>query len=83
MLSACANPDCTAAFDYRGGRFFRFHRSPLEGQIAANTHSVQHFWLCKDCRELHTLQYAPGVGVIIKQRHRVPIGQPLRLIAAA
>ena len=83
MLSACANPDCAAAFDYRGGRFFRFQRSSHQGQPAANAHSVQHFWLCKDCCEIHTLQYASGVGVIIKQRHRVPVGQPLRLIAAA
>lgn len=83
MFSTCANPDCATPFDHRRGRFFRFHRSPLEGQVAANTHSVQHFWLCKSCCDIYTLEYTSGVGVAIKQRHRVPIGQSLRLIATA
>jgi len=83
LLSACANPECSVPFDHRRGRFFRFHRPPLEGQAAANTHSVQHFWLCKPCSEIYTLELASGVGVVIKQRHRVPVELPLRLIATA
>jgi hypothetical protein len=83
MLSICANPECGLPFDHGRGRFFRFHRAPLEGQAAVNTHSVQHFWLCKSCADLYTLELASGVGVVIKQRHHVPVRQSLRLIATA
>jgi hypothetical protein len=84
MLSTCANPDCAVPFEYQRGRFFRFHRSSPEGHSATNTHSVQHFWLCKSCSEVFTLEYAAGLGVVIRQPHRVPVGQPVpRLIVAA
>lgn len=83
MLSHCANPDCAVPFDHRLGRFFRFRRPLLEGQTAANTHSVMHFWLCKPCSEFFTLEQASGAGVVIKQRHWAPPRQPLRSIAAA
>jgi hypothetical protein len=84
MLSTCANPDCAVPFDHRSGRFFSFHRSSIEGHVAANTHSVQHFWLCKSCCEVFTLEYASGLGVMIRQPHRVPVGQPAsRVIVAA
>lgn len=82
MFAKCANPDCDTPFDYRSGRFFRFHRRPPEGQVAANTHSVQHYWLCKACSETSTLE-ASGDGVVIKQRQRTPTGQSLRTIVAA
>ncbi len=74
MLSICANPECAVPFDYRRGRFFRFHRAPLHGQVAPNTHSVQHFWLCKSCSDVYTMELASGMGVVIKPRHRVPVG---------
>jgi hypothetical protein len=84
MLSTCANPDCAVPFDHRRGRFFRFHRLSPEGQAATNTHSVQHFWLCKSCSEVFTLEYASGLGVVLRQPHRVPIGRLTpRLIAVA
>ena len=83
MLSKCANPDCAAPFDHRHGRFFRFHRPPQDGQLATNAHSVQHFWLCKSCSEIFTLEYASGLGVVIRQRDQTPVGRPApRLIAA-
>jgi hypothetical protein len=83
MLSTCANPDCATPFDHQHGRFFRFRRPLLEGHTATNAHSVQHFWLCKSCSQAFTLEYASGFGVVIKQPHRVRIGQPaLRLVAA-
>jgi hypothetical protein len=47
MLSVCANPDCHAAFDYQQGRLFRFHKDHPAGEKPPNTHSVQHFWLCR------------------------------------
>jgi hypothetical protein len=82
MFSKCANPDCDTPFDYRSGRFFRFHRPPLEGQVTANRHSVQHFWLCKACSETSTLE-ASGTGVVVRQRQRMPAGHSARSIVAA
>jgi len=83
MISKCANPSCLALFDHRQGRLFRFPKRSVEGGGPTNTHSVQHFWLCKPCSEIYTLELASGVGVVIKQRHRVPVELPLRLIATA
>jgi hypothetical protein len=82
MFAKCANPDCDAPFDYRSGRFFRFRRPSLEGQVAANTHCVQHFWLCKACSETSTLE-ASGTGVVVRQRQRMPAGQSPRSVVAA
>lgn len=82
MLSRCANPDCAVPFDHRPGNFFRFRRPRAEGEVPANTHSVQHFWLCKSCSEIYTLEQTASLEVVIKERHRVPTGPPtLRLIA--
>lgn len=65
MFSKCANPSCKADFDYQQGRFYRFHRRPLDDGQPPNTHSVQHFWLCGKCCETHCLKYAEGGGVLI------------------
>ena len=65
------------------GRFFRFHKSAVAGEIA-NTHSVQHYWLCANCCEKFTLDYKDGVGVLIKHRFdTVCQCETSRLIAAA
>lgn len=66
MFSNCANPSCQAEFDYRQGRFYRFHRGPLDDGQPANTHSVEHFWLCGECCETYHLKYAEGRGVLIE-----------------
>lgn len=66
MFSECANPSCKADFDYRQGRFYRFHKRPLDDGQPANTHSVQHFWLCGNCCEIYHLQDAQGGGILIK-----------------
>ncbi len=66
MLSKCANPSCEAEFDYRQGRFYRFHRRPLDDGQPANTHSVQHFWLCGNCSDIYHLEDAQAGGVVIK-----------------
>jgi hypothetical protein len=66
MFSVCANPDCHACFDYRQGRFFRFHKDHPAGERPPNTHSVQHFWLCGVCCCLYTLEYRDARGVLIK-----------------
>jgi len=66
MFSKCANPSCGAEFDYRQGRFYRFHKRPLDDGQPANTHSVQHFWLCGKCSETYRLEYTQGGGVLIR-----------------
>ena len=66
MFSKCANPFCGAEFDYRQGRFYRFHQRPLDDGQPANTHSVEHFWLCGKCCETYCLAYAQGGGVLIQ-----------------
>jgi hypothetical protein len=49
MLDQCANPECSIPFDYRQGLFFRFRRTRAANRAPANTHNVQHFWLCGRC----------------------------------
>ena len=66
MFSKCANPSCEAEFDYREGRFFRFHKRPLDDGQPANAHSVQHFWLCGNCSDIYHLEDAQGGGVLIR-----------------
>lgn len=84
MISMCANPDCRVPFDYRQGRLFRFHKSHAVGEMAPNTHSVQHFWLCGYCCREFTLEYQDGAGVLIRNRpDLVCDGHISRFIAAA
>ncbi len=67
----CANPTCTAAFDwFSGGKLFRFHRNPNQKQSSdsqsAPSHRVEHFWLCERCSCIYTLDYDPERGVLIR-----------------
>jgi hypothetical protein len=81
VFSKCANPDCGLTFDYGQGRFSRFHKSVVAGQIA---NTVQHFWLCEKCCEKLTLDYKDGMGVLFKNRvDTVCPCEFSRLIAAA
>jgi hypothetical protein len=65
MISECANPQCRAEFDYRQGEFFRFHKELQDDGRPANTHSVQHFWLCGRCAGMYRLEYAQGKGIFL------------------
>jgi hypothetical protein len=67
MMSKCANPDCSAPFDHRCGRFFRFHRPHAPNETPANHHSVWHFWLCQECSAAYTLENSDE-GVLISHR---------------
>lgn len=68
MCSECANPACRARFDYQQGTFFRFRRPPREDGQPANTHSVQHFWLCGRCAESYYLEYVRKRGILLRSR---------------
>jgi hypothetical protein len=84
MFAKCANPECNAGFDYRRGQFFRFHKNQVEGAPDANTHAVQHFWLCESCRERCYLDYRPSAGVLIHARSGdLPGRDTARIVAAA
>jgi len=84
MISKCANPDCGIHFDYRQGRFFRFHKHHADVDEPVNTHSVQHFWLCERCSGIYTLEWRCGVGVVIRFRSgKLSKADSFRRIAAA
>lgn len=84
MLSKCANPDCGTAFDYREGRFFRFHYHRGAGEAPANTHSVRHFWLCRACAAIYTLERCDAPGVFLRERSKPPsVDCDIRPVAAA
>jgi hypothetical protein len=83
MFSECANPACGAEFDYRQGQFFRFHKRSLDDGQPANTHSIEHFWLCGRCSETYYLQNAGGGGIAIRLRFEKALGTgPSQMIAA-
>ena len=61
----CANSNCSASFDYRQGRLFRFHEDRAENGAHANEQFVRHFWLCKQCARTYTLEYLKNSGVAV------------------
>lgn len=65
MIWKCANPECSVAFIHRQGRLFRFPKRPVEDSRPANTHAVQHFWLCADCCGRNSLDYDKCLGVAL------------------
>ena len=54
MISKCANPDCSAPFEFRTGRLV-IVRQP-NAEASKNTHSVRHFWLCRSCSKSFKLE---------------------------
>jgi len=81
MISRCANPACLAEFDHREGRLFRFPKRAEDRP--ANTHSVQHFWLCADCAQSYLLEYIEKQGVALKPRVELATIEVRHFIAAA
>ena len=83
MLDKCTNPECSAQFDYKQGRYFRFRRACAANQAPANTHSVEHFWLCGRCAETHALQYHKEHGVVIRLQHMAQLDSCQRRVIRA
>jgi hypothetical protein len=81
MISRCANPACLAEFAHRKGQLFRFPKRAKDRP--ANTHSVQHFWLCANCSKSYTLEYVENRGVALKPRLEVARTNSRHFIAAA
>jgi hypothetical protein len=74
MFSECANPACRAEFDYRQGQFFRLYKRPLDDGQPANTHSIEHFWLCGRCSETYCLEQTRSGGLLIRLRLEKALG---------
>jgi len=84
VIAKCANPSCSAAFDHRQGRLHRFPKCRTEDGPPANTHSVQHFWLCATCCKTYSLRYDEHLGVTLgRQSERGSVSERRQLIAAA
>jgi len=84
MALKCANPNCSVTFDHREGRLFRFPKRPIEDGRPANTHSVQHFWLCGTCFQTFSLEYCEGQGVALTRHFERTIkSSPRKFIAVA
>lgn len=81
MISRCANPGCHAHFDLRRGKLFRFPKQPKDRP--ANTHAVQHFWLCEICCKSYLLQYVEGQGVALESRLEKAPGEMRYFVGAA
>jgi hypothetical protein len=81
MISRCANPVCLAKFGHREGRLFRFPKRAKDQP--ANTHAVQHFWLCGACSKLYSLEYIENQGVALKPRAKEAPTESRHFIAAA
>jgi hypothetical protein len=54
--------------DYREGRLFRFQQRYSEDSAPANSHCVQHLWLCKGCSETYTLEYRRDRVTLLDRR---------------
>ena len=62
----CVNPECAAQFNFRQGRIFRFYRYHSTGNaLSLSQYSLKHFWLCKKCTEIYTLEYQDGTASLI------------------
>lgn len=60
MVSKCANPKCTKPFvRLDGGQVYGFRI----------THVTEHFWLCKQCAKLYTLQRKGGEVKLASRKH--------------
>jgi len=79
MISHCANPNCSATFQYFGaGRLFPFEiKGPSEPCkdvpnavcLRKPHHHTIFFWLCQNCAITFSLQFDPrnGVSVVPKE----------------
>jgi len=66
MFPKCVNPDCDRSFrKLNEGNLFRFRRIHQVNGSPANSHSVEHVWLCAKCCETYTLEYRNDQAVLV------------------
>lgn len=68
MLAKCANTGCSTVLQHGEGKFFRFQCGNTADGSPRNSHGVEHFWLCRNCAEIYTLEYDKNRGVLIRRR---------------
>jgi hypothetical protein len=56
MVEKCANPACSAPFDYRQGRLYFRPLKLLDGSPPASYHGVEHYWLCASCSKTYSFE---------------------------
>jgi len=62
----CRNPECSAPFNFRQGRLFRFYSNhPTGNATSVNQYFLKHLWLCKQCTEIYALEYQEGTALLI------------------
>lgn len=84
MFSRCANPSCSVRFECGKGQFFRFRKAPGADGRPANTHSIQHYWLCDECARVYRLELHEDRGVLLRvsDKDKLPLQEPLVVGAA-
>ena len=76
VFPQCANSECTASFGkLREGNLFRFRCVHAAGDSPANSHSVEHAWLCAKCSESYTLEYRSNQTVLVSLAPSIPVTQ--------
>jgi hypothetical protein len=70
----CANHECSAPFNFRHGRLFRFYQNYSMGNASSeNQNCLKHLWLCKQCTEIYTLEYREGIAHLISRARSRPL----------
>jgi hypothetical protein len=68
MVEKCANPQCSKPFDCGQGRLYCCPMQLGDGSPRANSHGVEHHWLCGSCAKIYTFEPRPGFGAVITRR---------------
>lgn len=80
----CANPECTARFDYREGQLLRVRLSSSGEEVNGTASGVRHFWLCGECCLVYALSRDPRKGVLItRQFAEEKAGDTIKIAASA
>lgn len=66
MIEKCANPECSEPFYYGLGRLYFSPKSLDDKSPPANSHGVEHYWLCESCSKSFTF----GLPQQLSRRHK-------------
>jgi len=84
MMEKCANPACSAPFDYHQGRMYFRPMKLLDGSRPASYHGVEHHWLCALCSKAYCFKPQAMFGILTVPRSTTPSeGQLLTLRAVS
>ncbi len=70
MVTKCANPSCSASFQYlRGGKLFLVDLPRIPSLKGRKERTAEYFWLCdRCCSELTVTVDASGQAAVAKAR---------------